>query len=323
MTAAGAPPLSAELNPGWLEISRYIEFLNESFPGKWDRTAFEWYMGREFNGSASDILVRAADDEVLSGMALCYRQIRVADESPIDVSVISTAATLPQERGRGHYHHLLSLALERSRERRCAAVLAFVTRENASGRGLTRVGARAIPSFYIIGRRERLQPLYTCPCVRLPRAADEGAVDELMAHLGVHRCSWRNSHHRPLAQFHYERAVDWRRQFIDRPHGVRRLEPAAHSVALIEGVDSTDRLQWLEGPAREFVDALGTVAALSRQAARDFFLYTLDARQAAAARRLGCEVRGGYLMLLPTGYAAQVCRVLAGASWHVQSGDRL
>jgi GNAT superfamily N-acetyltransferase len=137
------------LNPAWLERNRYLDFLNNAFAGSWRKTDFDWYLGRAFQGIRPDILVRASGTDVIAGLGLVHRQVRVGCDPPVNVGVISAAGTLPSARGQGHYAELLHSALERARQRAWVALLAFVTEENGSGRGLRRLGARVIPSFYL------------------------------------------------------------------------------------------------------------------------------------------------------------------------------
>ena len=127
----------------------------------------------------------------------------------------------------------------------------------------------------------------------------------------------------PQARFHYERAEDWTAQFIDRPHGVRLLRLAHDSLAVIETVGSTDRLQLLACPGRKTTSSIAALATLSAMTGKKFFMYTLDPHQAAAARRAGLRIRDGYMMVQPTGYSTEGWGALAAATWRVQSGDRL
>ncbi|HTC45195.1 MAG TPA: GNAT family N-acetyltransferase [Steroidobacteraceae bacterium] len=318
-----------QINPAWLDRARYIEFLNQSFPRQWDPRAYDWYMARGFNGRRSDILVRADGSRVLSGMTLCYRQIDVGSGAPIEIAVLSAGATLATERGRGHYPALLQTALERLRERSCVAAVGFVTRDNVSGRGLMRIGARAIPSYYVVSpanphvtfgsKARRPEPA----CLAPPRRREDLVSGiESLARL-VTPAQISDSSGVPRAHFHYERAEDWRQQFLQRPNTVHIVRLAHDSYAAIETVRDTDRLQLLVCPDRKRTRNIGALAAASAAAGRNFFMYTLDPTEAAAARRAHLRMRAGYLMLQPTGVQGDGWDRLAGAVWRVQSGDRM
>jgi hypothetical protein len=314
------------INPPWLNPESYLAFLNAAFPGCWDQRAYDWYMGRTFNGRSGDLLVRARGSRVLSGMALLPRQILVGD-CAIDVCVISAAATLPSERGCGHYATLLRAAAECARERQYTAVLGFVTRDNPSGRPLLKMGALGIPSFYISsvsGPQIRHPACATGPRLRLVSGDSRQSGLDCAGMLGTQRgIPTGEGALTSSAQFHYANEDDWRSQFTRRPHSVRLVKFEQNLLGLIETVHGTDRLQWLSCPPEGTLKAIGRFATLSAASRRAFFMYTLDSDQAAGARRLGLKVRDGYLLVLPSGYCCERWRTLASASWHVQSGDRL
>jgi hypothetical protein len=313
------------INPPWPPES-YIELLNTVFPGSWDRRAYDWYMGRIFNGRSGDLLVRARGSRILSGLALLPRQIRVA-ESVIDVCVISAAATLPSERGRGHYGTLLRAAVDCARERQYTALLGFVTCDNPSGLALLKRGALGIPSFYIssVAGQQAISDPTRAAGIR-PRLV----VDDCRQAGGNYSNRSCTARHAPTAQrelasaqFHYQNGWDWRSQFIRRPHPVRMVQLAHDSAGLIETVHGTDRLQWLRCPPSETLRSITGFAALSAASRRAFFMYTLDPDQADGALHVGLKVKEGYLLVLPSGYCSERWRALASASWCVQSGERL
>ncbi len=72
----------AVVNPAWLSPQAYIDFQNRSFGGQWDRTAYDWYLTRPFDGRAPDLLVLAQEDRILSGLGMAYRQIQIGDGRP-------------------------------------------------------------------------------------------------------------------------------------------------------------------------------------------------------------------------------------------------
>jgi hypothetical protein len=128
----------------------------------------------------------------------------------------------------------------------------------------------------------------------------------------------------PAAGFHYPDPACWRSQMLDRPHAVQALRIGATCRALIETVDDTDRLQWLDGDAGERSGAIRAVAARAAGRGRRFFMYSTCPEEVAAAARLGLATRAGYLMALPLKTArAAIARDWPGMLWRVQSGDRL
>ena len=320
---SGSP---VQINPAWLDRARYIEFLNQVFPGQWDSPAYDWYMARPFNAERSDILVRSDGVRILSGMTVCYRQIGMTSGPPVKVGVLSAAATLATERGRGHYAALLQCALECCRKRFCAAALGFVRRDNGSGRGLIRLGARAIPSFYLISPEvwharsaSKVRPSSPVHSESPHRREDLMSAFQSLARTPPVLVAPGT----PRAHFHYERAEDWREQFLQRPHKVRIVRLAHDSYAAIEAVNGTDRLQLLVCPDGKRARNIAALAAASAAAGLKFFMYTLDPNEAAAGCRAQLRIRGGFLMLLRTGLEGDDWDRLAGAVWRVQSGDRM
>jgi GNAT superfamily N-acetyltransferase len=304
--------IKTHLNPTWLDPHRYVAFLNLSFPRQWSRRAYDWYIGRPFNGKPCDLLVRTDGERILAGVSACYRQVALPGAEPLDVCILSAGATHPAERGHGHYAALLRDVLALCRQRRCVAALGFVRQDNASGRGLTRLGAHVIPSFYISAP---WHPARRASARLLPRALPASRASELFA-----SC---NGHAVDTVRFHYARLRDWQQQFLERPNPVRALRIGHDAVALIERVGVTDRLQLLAAPGARFANSLAALVGASRQRARSFFLYSMDPLEAAAARRLGLTVRDGHLVIQDTGYRPASAFSLARARWSVQSGDRL
>ena len=323
-------PLSddpVQVNPDWLDRARYVEFLNQVFPGQWDPARYDWYIARAFNAWPNDILVRAEDHRVLCGVTLCYRQICVGTGAPVLVCVLSAGGTLARERGRGHYAAILQTALERCREKGCVAALGFVTRGNGSGRGLVRTGARAIPSYYVVSAAaQRAAPGSTARPPGPECSGPSHRADALRRDLESHArrtAGFPDACRLPRAQFYYEHGEDWRQQFLHRPNMVRIVRLAHDSYAAIEAVQETDRLQLLVCPDGKRARNVAALAAASAAAGRRFFMYTLEPTEAAAARRARLRIRAGYLMLQPTGVGGEGWERLAGADWRVQSGDRM
>lgn len=336
--------ITTHLNPSWLDPDSYISLLNRSFAERWDRRAYEFYVARSFNGVKGDIVVQAEGSRILAAVSLCYRQVILEGGSVLDVCVAGAGATLPGERRHGHYRRLLQAALERCRQRSSVALLGFVSRGNSSGRGLTRIGARAIPSFYITSTHLPLIRDQVPSRSRASKAVEVVHSKDCLALILATRARQQIRACNPAggdkAYFHYEHIDDWVRQFMHRPNAVRAIRMAHDSVALVETVGptsrpagapyararqrSTDRLQWLACPRGRIIENIATLASASAAVGRHFFMYTLDPLQAQAAKRVGLKVRGGYLMVLPTGAArASDSELVARASWQLQSGDRL
>lgn len=321
--------ISTQINPAWLDADDYIAFLNRGFADQWTRSTYEWYLRRSFNGKAPDLGVRCEGRRILAGVTYGYRQIKIGTMDAIDVCVMSAGTTLLDERRKGHYHALLEAGLELGRRKSCAALLGFVTRENGSGRGLQRLGAYAIPGFYLMsgGRTHALErpvrrTARSAPCIRRtvrcgPRPPSPADILRLRRHVDAP----------DRVRFHYADPGAWMEQFLRRPHPVRVQRLAQDSIAIVEQVGDTDRLQWLGCPPDQAIARLSTLVRASSAMQRRFFMYTLDPRLARAARRLGLTTVHGYLMVLPTqvsdGCPPDIWESLSRSAWDVQSGDRI
>jgi hypothetical protein len=105
---------------------------------------------------------------------------------------------------------------------------------------------------------------------------------------------------------------------------VQALRIGATCRAVIERVAETDRLQWLDGDARERLAAIRAVMARARRHRRKFFMYSTCPHEVTAARRLGLRVQPGNMLVLPLqATCASRVRDWAAMSWRVQSGDRM
>ena len=310
----GAAELSILLNPEDLDALVGPAFLTRCFASRWTEAMYRWYLQRSFAGEPPDRLILMEGGRALAACGVVYRQLRTQDGEVHRVGIMITAATLPSARGRGCYARLLQAAIERGAVRGCAALLGFVTADNASGRGLVRLGAIAIPSAYIVSRNRSPGPQTGILQLRDARVGDDWPL----------RAAARLCAPAAPAGFHYPEAGAWRSQMVDRPEGVQSLRIGGTCRAVIERVADTDRLQWLDGDGRERLAAMRAVMARARRHGRKFFMYSTCPHEVTAARRLGLAAHPGYMMALPLGArSAATLRDWAGMSWRVQSGDRM
>jgi hypothetical protein len=323
----GESNVRTHINPKWLNQAAHLKLLNASSGNRWSAAEYEFYLGRSFNGRSGDLIIRACGERLLSGLGFSYREVKIREQpQAIPIAVIGAAATLPSERGRGHYAELLVEARRRAKERACLAVLGFATGRNTSGRGLRRLGAHAIPSFYISSGRLRTRPVRRAInlCEHIPHPEIRRRLDRALLDSDLN-----------VVSFHYADSTDWVSQFIERPHPIREIRLAHDVVALVESVSEPlgnysakwttpiDRLQWLACPRAKMVSSIARLSRASVARGRRFFMYTLDAVQAQAAKRAGLRITEGYLFILPADEAADGWQTLASGSWRVQSGDRL
>ena len=311
---SGDAELRIVVNPEGMNADIGVRFLARCFGTRWTEAMYRWYLQRSFGGETPDRLILMDGERVVAGCGLAYRLLRTPEGAVHPVSVVVAACTLPGERGRGCYARVLQAAVDRSALRACTALLGFVTADNATGRGLRRLGATAVPSVYIASHGVS----------RPPGTATLRLCSANVADGWPERASARLRSPPLEAGFHYPDVSDWRAQMVDRPHPVQSLRVGTTCRALIECVGDIDRLQWLDGDPREHVAAIRAIAAHAQRGKRHFFMYSTRPVDAAVARRLGLSATPGYMMALaPETRHQPTVRGWAAMSWHVQSGDRM
>jgi hypothetical protein len=252
--------------------------------------------------------------QVLATAGIAYRQLRTPDGTIHRVGIMVAACVPPRERGRGRFSRLWNGAVKYCATRDCTALLGFVTADNASCLILRRARAVQIPSWYVISDDPPCESTAAAPDVvdvayGAWRDYADGALDQ---------CSTG------VAGFHYPDVNSWRSQFIDRPHPVELLRVGNTSRAIIEHVDETDRLQWLEGDPEDQGAAVAALVERARRARRRFFMYSTTALPGSFLRGCGLKVRTGFMMAKATRAEREaVVSSWATLPWRVQSGDRL
>jgi hypothetical protein len=315
------------VNPLDMEAEIGVDFLARCFGESWNSATYHWYLKREFHGEAPDRLVlaegrqvpagdvTAAAAPVLATAGIAYRQLRTPDGTVHRVGIMVAACVPPRERGRSRFVRLWKGAVNYCATRDCTALLGFVTADNASCLILRRAGAVQVPSSYVISD----DPPPEAPAVA--REVADIAYDAWREYADgalQAQCST------PVAGFRYPDVNTWRSQFIDRPHPVELLRVGDTSRAIIERVDDTDRLQWLDGDPEDQGAAITAVVARARRARRRFFMYSTTALPVSLLRDCGLKVRPGFMMAQATRTEHEpVVRSWAGLQWRVQSGDRL
>jgi len=302
------------VNPAEIDAEVGPAFLTRCFGTRWTEAMYRWYLQRAFAGELPDRLVLMNGARAVAAFGVVYRQLRTQDGEMHRVGVAVAGATLPSARGRGYYARVLQAAVERSAARGCAALLGFVTVGNSSGRGLLRLGAIAVPSAYIVSRDRPSHSQIGTLQLHEAKVAEDWPV----------RAAARRRAAAAPAGFHYPDTGAWWSQMVNRPHGVHCVRIGASCRAVIESVGDTDRLQWLDGDARERLAAIRAIVARARCRRRKFFMFSTCPHEAAGARRLGLAAHPGYMLALALqpGYASTV-RDWTNMSWSVQSGDRM
>jgi len=305
--------------------------VNLCFGDPWDGSAYRWYLRREFAGRLPDLLVVRHPGEMVAGLGLNYRQVRLAGGALVEVGIVTAAWTLPAARGRGCLEALLRGSVRIAAQRGCVLLLAFVTRENGSSGVMRRCGSTMIPTAYLRSSPKDRRLRVDCKSLVLT-AVDATEVETSFA------CRKAES----AARFDYSRSQDWRSQYLQRPYSVETLS-AGESKVIVEKVGDTDRLVLLIGPRAERRRVLAALAWRARQAGRNFFAFTMDPSDHELAGEEGWRSRPGYLAALGVarGRPAPVATLpelreiaadrklkwpdpaLALGPWQVHPGDRM
>jgi GNAT superfamily N-acetyltransferase len=298
--------IAVERNAPGIEQA-YLRGLSTCFPGAWNEASYRWYFDRPFRSLRPDKLTAHDGGRLLAGLGINYRRLRSPAGSVHDVGVLTAAWTLPEYRRRGCYARLLDAAIEVGTTRGCAALVSFAASANPSVDGVRRVGARDVPTRYL-----SLAP--GDPLPRLPPTPSVHALPELAGLPSV----------RHALAFHYANREEWAAQFAHRPERTTLLEVGS-SVAVVEHVATTDRLQFLSPDAG--VAAVVAIARRAQSEGRHFFYFTTDEALAEHAAAHGVRVIAGSLLILDlandAGADLAAAAPPASTAWHVQPGDRM
>jgi GNAT superfamily N-acetyltransferase len=292
----------------------WLQGLSRCFPGAWDEASYRWYLKRRFRSREPDTLTAFAGSAVIGGIGINYRQL-CSPAGVHEVGVLTAAWTLPEYQGRGCFRVLVQRAIEAAAEKGCEALLSFVTVRSASALRLYRMGAVAVPTWYLfLSPEDSLLVPGELPIVHALRTeglADLPPTDSRIA-------------------FHYTDPEEWTAQFVDRPHRTTMFKIEA-GVAVLEHVGRTDRLQFLYPPSGREATTLMAMASRARAEERRFFFFTTDGALAERATALGLRQTAGAIMVLELGNgrgekgpgARSGSMSWTAARWHVQPGDRM
>jgi hypothetical protein len=300
--------LDLEVNPPNMEAA-YLSGLNRCFADWGGGREYRWEFAREVGAPPADLLVLRDAGALAAGSAVVYRTVRTGQGDCI-VGVMSGSWTLPEARGRGAFSRVIVESRRLVAEHGGAALIAFVTHDNASRRRLVAAGCREVPTHYLFSTPDTPQPAGS-PEVR-PGQLDLESL--YRAHL-----QWVDG----VAGAHlvYPSAAVWAGQFLERPLPVERVSVSG-CQALVERSRTADRVLWLVGsePGPALAGLLGRALGAGRQ----LFLFSVEARVAEAATGLGMEMKPGSITVLPASGdpAAPIVPGELAQQWRIQGGDR-
>lgn len=287
--------------------SEYLKCLNAAF-GNWgDRRQFEWYFRRETGFPAADILICREHGSPVAGSGLTYRRVRLPGGEEVGVGIITGTWTLPEHRSQGLFSRAVQSSVAPAAAKGAKLLFGFVTADNASFRGMQRLGALIFPSFYIFSTESTPRP--KTDFILEPVEPSETITGEMFEQFKASGNS--------LARFAYPTRRDFRAQFFERPHQTEVLASSNGDFAVIEKKGKTDLLQLFlpQDETRMFGGLLAH--ALSRN--RKFFTFTMESDAADLGNDFGLEVKQGFLTVLPVSADFELP---ASLPWKIQNGDR-
>jgi hypothetical protein len=280
----------------------YLHGLSTCFPGAWTEASYRWYLRRPFGSREPDTLSAHDGRHVVSGLGMNYRRLRSASGRLHDVGLLTAAWTLPTHRKRGYYRRLLEKAVEVGTSLGYEALVSFSVEGKPSALALRHFGVVTVPAWYLsLAPTDAFRPSLAPPTGLAAEPADSSPSHAAIA-------------------FHYNDPDEWRAQHVDRPHRTTTLE-MGDGVAVLEHVDETDRLQFLDARADDPAAALTAMAARAQTRGRHFFSFAADRALAERAALHGLRRVAGWILIvaLPNGRSVPWTE----ARWHVQSGDRM
>lgn len=277
------------INPAGID-AEYLTCLNKCFRVWGDQAKFDWYFRRQARFPA-DLIVFADDGRVVAGSGITYRQLKLPNAKTILAGIMTGSWTLPEEQRKGYFNKMIQESRRVVARKRGALLLAFVTQDNASSRGLTKAGAALFPTRYLFSSTE----FRSSGPIEKTNNLRESAPD------GDHLFDRRAQTIAASTHVHYETQTDFRRQFLERPQPVEILSDEDGNIGVVEIGRGTEALQLLLAQQGTSASIKGILAAFAQRAAlnrRQFFFFTSDDVFVAAGEAIGLQSKLGYIAAL-------------------------
>jgi GNAT superfamily N-acetyltransferase len=210
-----------------LELDQaYLAGLNACF-GSWgDQTQFAWVFERSSGSHPPDRMAIVDDGEFLAGSGISYRLVCLPNGASMHVGIMTGSWTLPAARGRGIFTTIVDESRQRASDHGCGVLLAFVTHDNPSRRALERAGSAMVPTWYMFGAPEGIEP-----------ASEAAEVTSGTDETGEERDAALDR----FVRFHYPTTEAYRGQFLQRPAPVEARRYSS-GIAIVELSGGTDRV---------------------------------------------------------------------------------
>ncbi len=326
--------ITLDVNPKGMD-DEYLKCLNFCF-GNWgDRRKYDWYFRRKTAYPEADLMILKKDGALAAGSAVTYRTAALTNGSEVTVGIMTGAWTLPQFRNQGYFARIIEESLRLTALKGGALLLGFAVDDRSSFRQLARAGSALFPCSYIFSTAQT-----RCPETKSrlsPVEKSSRVIADLSARLYASGKGY--------SRFIYASEQDFDAQFIQRPGETEIFEDDYGNCGIIEKTEETDILQlYLTGTDDES-ELTGSIAGFLANAlgrGRKLFLYSTRPGIAHLSRKLGLEVKAGYLTVLiaeesrlraalklPESISIENTSLLTRAdsdwflgNWNLQGGDR-
>jgi hypothetical protein len=282
--------ITLDINPNGMD-DEYLKCLNFCFGGWGDRRKYDWYFRRKTAYPEADVIILKKDYELAAGSAVTYRTVALMNGSEITVGIMTGAWTLPQFRNQGYFARIIEESLRLTALKGGALLLAFAVDDRSSFRQLARAGSALFPCSYIFSTAQTEYPETKS---RLsPVKKSSRVIADLSAKLYA---SGKGYSH-----FIYASEQEFDAQFIQRPGETEIFEDDYGNCGIIEKTEDTDILQlYLTGSDDEpkITESIASFLVNALGHARKLFLYSTRPGIAHLSRKLGLEVKAGYLTVL-------------------------
>ena len=136
---------------------KYLEFLNQCFPGWGDKSNYKWVFDRQIGKHKSDILLLTNEsDEVIAGSGITYRNIKTSSNKLRSIGTFTGSWTLPKARGRGCFTQIIQEFIKLCNSKGVDYLTAFVTESNASYRRFKSIGSETLQADNVFSDIKKL-----------------------------------------------------------------------------------------------------------------------------------------------------------------------
>lgn len=297
--------------------ARYLEGLNECFPGWGNEKMYAWCFARLATGPAPERFVFTNEvGDWVAGTAISFRTIRANGKRWIS-GVMTGSWTLPAARGKGLFPQFIQETRKRVAHHGGVAVLGFAGDvQRASTRKLKDAGSRCVPSMNGIGEVANAPKESSVKLDVMPIAKTDAEM--LYARF--------QARHERAGGFVYDDLASFTGQFVERAQAIDLAHTDGDALVVLERGPDTDRVLFMdEGRA----DRATLYRALWHRAGtkgRKLYAYGVGDAEASAFAAAGLAPRAGFFTILPADDSpehAAICDDLTKVTWDYQSGDRM